>query len=169
MTDPTKLLLRDIHLPEPVSWWPPAPGWWVLLGTGLVIFAVLYFWKKYRIQQQFTALNLAKAEFSAIELLSQTGADTKEIVTRLSVLLRRLSISLYPRAEVAGLTGEAWLKFLDNPLPTPQFSSGPGRVLLEAPYRPSVNTSEIKPLLEVCRDWIDAIANNKKGKHDDQF
>ena len=23
--------LRDIQLPEPISWWPLAPGWWVLI------------------------------------------------------------------------------------------------------------------------------------------
>jgi hypothetical protein len=31
--------LRDIHLPEAVSFWPLAPGWWIALGimVGLAV------------------------------------------------------------------------------------------------------------------------------------
>ena len=29
--------LADIHLPYPVSFWPLAPGWWVLIGILVVI------------------------------------------------------------------------------------------------------------------------------------
>ena len=31
--------LRDIHLPDPVSWWPPAPGWWIAVGIGFGLLA----------------------------------------------------------------------------------------------------------------------------------
>lgn len=41
--------LRDIHLPDPVSWWPPAPGWYGVLLL-LIIFSALAWWlaKKWR-------------------------------------------------------------------------------------------------------------------------
>ena len=31
MNELQQLPLRDIHLPEAVSWWPPAYGWWLLV------------------------------------------------------------------------------------------------------------------------------------------
>ena len=49
MNSGSELPLRDIHLPDPVSWWPPAPGWWMLLALLLVI-ALLggYLYRRYR-------------------------------------------------------------------------------------------------------------------------
>ena len=32
--------LRDIHLPEPVSWWPPALGWWLVAMTVMTLLIV---------------------------------------------------------------------------------------------------------------------------------
>ncbi|MGB5726303.1 MAG: DUF4381 domain-containing protein, partial [Thiogranum sp.] len=49
MNPGSELPLRDIHLPDPLSWWPPAPGWWLLL-TLLVAIALLggYLLHRYR-------------------------------------------------------------------------------------------------------------------------
>ena len=52
-----------------------------------------------------------------------------------SELLRRTMLAYAPRSEVAGLTGDAWLAWLDRDLQHPQFVSGPGRKLVELPYR----------------------------------
>jgi hypothetical protein len=40
-----------------------------------------------------------------------------------------------PRHEVAGLTGEAWLEWLDQGLPVPYFHTEGGKSLLRLPYR----------------------------------
>jgi hypothetical protein len=40
-----------------------------------------------------------------------------------------------PRQDVAGLTGEEWLRWLDRDLDQPRFQGDTGRKLLELPYR----------------------------------
>jgi len=44
--------LRDIHLPEAVHWWPPAPGWWIVaaLLLALTIWLSRYLQARYRRQ-----------------------------------------------------------------------------------------------------------------------
>jgi len=44
--------LRDIHLPEAVHWWPPAPGWWIVaaLLLGLITWLSRYLQARYRRQ-----------------------------------------------------------------------------------------------------------------------
>ncbi len=37
MNNPTLEQLRDIHLPEAVHWWPPAPGWWLVAALLLAL------------------------------------------------------------------------------------------------------------------------------------
>ena len=39
--------LRDIHLPPPIEWWPPAPGWYVLalIVLGAVVGLLYYAWR----------------------------------------------------------------------------------------------------------------------------
>jgi len=107
---PTPLPLRDIHLPDAVSWWPPAYGWWLLL-VGLPVLLVLCFAVYKRLTRK-TALKSARKHLLLIKQDSQLSAYQK--LCEISTLLRRTAISYFPRAESASLTGEKWLAFLDS-------------------------------------------------------
>ena len=50
-------------------------------------------------------------------------------------MVRRTMLAYAPRQEVAGLTGDAWLEWLDKDLDRPRFQGDTGRKLLELPYR----------------------------------
>ena len=143
--------LRDIHLPEPVSWWPPAPGWWLLVALSLVVVAGLLWLWRYRRRQ--TPRRVALAELTRLRADFQRDGDGAAVATGISALLRRLALTHFPRSQVAGLVGDAWLQFLDRTGGDNQFSAGPGRALIRAPYRPT-EAFEIEALLNVAEAWI---------------
>lgn len=139
--------LRDIHTPAAVSWWPPAPGWWLLallvVATGIGVGAWLWLYQRNRWRR--AALG---------ELRRVRSLDAAAQVRELSVLLRRVALRRYPREQVAALAGDAWLAFLDRAMgqETP-FQSGVGRVLAVGPYAPAPAV-ETEALLALCERWI---------------
>jgi hypothetical protein len=155
-----QLPLRDLHLPEPVSWWPPAIGWWLLpltlLGT-----AALAAWLIRR-ARRMTPVSLAIRELE--DLRADTALGPNEKLRRLSILLRRVALTLFPRQEIAGLAGDDWLRWLDETLGQPRFSQGPGRLLAEAPYRPTVPAANLDELLTLSRDWLKVLSKTRAGR-----
>lgn len=161
MTNPLAEL-RDIHLPDPVSWWPPAPGWWLLLLL-LLGTAGLAWWLRRRNRAKrlmIAGLN----ELKHIEQIYRTERDNAALVRRLSTLLRRISISRYPRRETAALTGERWLQLLDRQIGRPEFSRGAGRILVTAPYQAEPQL-DADALLTLCREWITALPPQQSSGH----
>lgn len=139
--------LRDIHFPAPVSWWPPAPGWWALLALLLITAALAYVIYAHRRRNSWRADALA-------ELARLNGTAPERLVRDVSVLLRRVAISRFPHHDVAAITGEAWLAFLDRRLGHGNsFQTGVGRVLLNGPYAGTVEVDGVS-LLALCERWI---------------
>lgn len=126
--------LRDWHLPEPVAWWPPAPGWWLVAGLALAALVLGWaLWRRRR--RQGAAVRAALSRLAALTQALHTGGDQRRFAAEVSQLLRRLALIRYPRERVAGLTGSAWLAFLDTTGGGDGFTRGPGRVLADRPYR----------------------------------
>lgn len=128
------LPLRDLHLPDPVGWWPPAPGWWLvlaLLAAGLAWLA----WRWYRAWQFEAPRRHALRELARIEAEYLEHRNAVVLGKALSELLRRGMLAYAPRAAMAGLTGESWLAWLDEGMSVPYFHTEGGKSLLSLPYR----------------------------------
>lgn len=157
MNEPT-LNLRDIHLPDPVSWWPIASGWWLLIITAFIIAAIIFLSRKiYRSKQLKRDIH---AELDVIKQQFQKTENRSQLAKSLSTLLRRASISFYPAKNIAGLTGESWLAYLDrtnaNPIKDKKFQSETGQALLTAPYLPENATLDFdtQGLIDLCESWL---------------
>jgi len=136
--DPTQLPLRDLHLPDPIGWWPLAPGWWLVLL--LVATAIGYgTWRAYQQRLYNRPRRFALRELKRYEAEYLEHRNAVTLGKQLSQLLRRGVLAYAPREEVAGLTGEAWLEWLDQGMPLPYFHTEGGRSLLQLPYRDPAN------------------------------
>ena len=154
-----QLPLRDIHLPGPISWWPPAPGWWILFtlliaGTMCLVLYTRYQQKRNRIRR------VSLKEIDAIQEAFHGHKNNTRLVRELSVLLRRVCISRYPRVDVASLTGAEWISFLDSSCEGKVFSEGAGIALMTKPYRKNPDL-DANALLSCCRSWIIALPTSK--------
>ncbi|MBT7575711.1 MAG: DUF4381 domain-containing protein [Methylococcales bacterium] len=151
------LAIRDIHLPDPIIWWPPAFGWWLALLLTITVI-LLMFWSYKKITRK-TAVKSARHLLSQIQM--KKDWDDPRKLTALSALLRRTAISVYPPEQVASLTGQAWLEFLDRPFKEKKFSSIQGQQLINNPYQRTIN-SDLKPLFEFSEQWLTAVKGNEK-------
>jgi hypothetical protein len=133
--------LRDIHLPPPISGWPLAPGWYVLIVSVLLVIVGIIFWfYKQRIK--------ARAKRHALRLLTHTTTHAA-----ISALLKRVALAYYPRARVANLHGEAWIKFLNETARGVNFHEVQA-ALIDAPYQINPKARDLAQLIRMARHWI---------------
>ncbi|QDT56552.1 hypothetical protein Pan44_46080 [Caulifigura coniformis] len=151
--DPTSLdSLVDIVVPPPAGWWPLAPGWLLVLLAiglaGLVRLAILLRdWRRNAYRRD------ALRELDRI-----AGSDGRTTWTKVPELLKRTALAAWPRADVAGLSGTAWVEFLNHTGRTPGFGGNIGERLLALSYEPGAverfSTTDFQQVVEASRDWI---------------
>jgi len=159
--NPDELLLRDIHLPAPVSWWPPAPGWWLLVSIliGLVVFIV--WWHRRRLRFRNAPSTLARGELERLRAGWAEHGESQRLIGDVSTWLRRSAMSLSTRQQAAKLTGMQWRVFLDELAGEAIFDDDAGRMITEAPYRAAGNApdpADGERLLASCERWLRAVA-----------
>ena len=155
---PTSLdRLHDIVVPASVPWWPPAPGWYWVLGFVLVL-ALWLLGKSFIRWQRNRYRREARAELARQEIMLRDPACRAAALTAVAELLKRTALTAFPREEVATLTGSAWLEFLNRTGRTIAFTEGNGAVLEYAAYDPrtvaALEESKLNEIVSLVRGWI---------------
>ena len=133
---------RDAYPPDLPGAWPPAPGWWIVLGIALVLLVLA--WR--RAAPAMRHWRLRRRLLAALE----RAATAAEI----SQLLRTAVLARFPQHAAAGLQGAGWIAFLEARDRAPGRFAALGEALVESPYRAPRAGEDVAPLREAVRGWL---------------
>ena len=124
----------------------------------------LLIWLALRLYKRITRNTALKsARKILLNIKQDTDQDDFEKLCQLSVLIRRVAISLAPRTKVASLIGQAWLDYLDSSMNGKAFSEGVGRQLIDGPYRDKATQQvDLAELITLCENWLKAQSKGKR-------
>lgn len=144
--------LIDFPLPREVSLLPQT--WEARLAMIVLIAAVgAAVWRYAHLRRANRYRREALAELARIAHANNSGAS--ELLSSLTMLVRRTALAAFPREQIAPLIGPAWLSFLDRSYGGEEFSHGVGRLLASGPYRQRPpDGAELQSLLHLVRRWI---------------
>ena len=147
--------LKEIGLPPATPWWPQTAGWYVLFAlVAAGILWVLFRWARSWWRNRYRSAALA--ELARIEQGWQKGEATLQEIPE---LVKRTALQAAPRAEVAALSGDEWLRYLDRSYGGDGFTQGPGRMLCSLAYRPvpaglRQESNDLRNLFGLVASWI---------------
>lgn len=143
--------LRDIHAAAPVSWWPPAPGWWVL---ALLVFAALV-WLGRRVLARYRVRQRRRQMLAWVDHLNVSidpGVDPQGYLSTINRIFKLVALRAFPERDCAALNGQEWADFL-----VAQMQGLPSAealmVLASGPYSPAPQF-DAEVMSELTRVWI---------------
>jgi LPXTG-motif cell wall-anchored protein len=148
--------LADIATPLPVSWMPQT---WAWAGLGVVLLLALAVWVWRR--RRHALANRYRVEalraLSALERHALESRTRAAALVQIAALIKRTAIAAYTRAEVASLSGPAWVQFIhERGFRT---AAGARTLLDDLEYRSeaslaAMSDADTTALVTAARAWI---------------
>ena len=106
-----KQQLRDVHLPEDVSWWPLAYGWWVSIVLSLLgVTALVYYLLRKRKQNAYRYSAIKELDTAYIQW--QQNNDIAAYLQSANAILKRTVLHFTNKHDAASESGPTWLETL---------------------------------------------------------
>jgi hypothetical protein len=160
------LQLRDIQPPPEPAWWLIAPGYFAI--TAFLIGLFIIAWLLRRRQRNDRLAKLASLELQSIRAEYRQNHDVNLLAIKVSQWLKQVAMLAFPGSQLQSVTGEPWLKFLDQSLShnmgqnmnqdrgESHFSRGCGRIFGAGVYQSSVDLDADR-IFALCERWLNAI------------
>ena len=140
--------MHGLAMPEPLSWLPQTPGWWIMLGWLLaVLLLVIRQVVKRRRRNRYRRDALAELEAIA----ARQDIEPAEAARRIATVLKRTALVAYPRKDVAALYGADWARFLTESADNDPKIADAAEMLATAAYRPDADPAA---LTRPARRWV---------------
>ena len=145
--------INPLIAPEAIEFWPPQPGWYVLgllllIGLFIGIRALLRFNRKNKYRR------LALKELQGI---ADIEGDLNKIL-KVNKILKITALNGFSRDQVANLSGDSWLQFLNTTSKKVKFNKKAEQFLAKASYQRSqeidLSENEVQNLMETSAKWI---------------
>lgn len=140
----------EVVSPAAISWWPQTAGWaWLgAILTGLVAYRAwraLHRWYRNRYRREAVA---------RLERLA-AAANADNLVADINRLLKLTALVAYSREQVARLSGEEWVRFLNRCCLAPPFSPDQAELLALAGYTSrAIEADTGRRLLAASLAWV---------------
>jgi hypothetical protein len=144
--------LVDIVVPEPVPFWPPGPAWFVL--AGMII--LLLVWIGWRAFVKWKGNAYRRDALTVLDsMVRGEGGSDQAFVMEVNELLKRVALVTFGRERVASLTGDEWIRFLEQTGGRVESSAG---AALESVYRSPRDSrpgdADLRAVESAARTWI---------------
>ncbi len=144
--------LRDIRLPQEITWWPLAPGWWAL-ALAIVGLAALAGFVLLRSQKSLRYRALAE-----LSMLKNDVALKKQplrLAEHVGTLLKRILLQQAQHQSLAASSGDSWSAFLiEKP---GAMDTAIAKFIAAAPYMhdlPDATLPPVSSVLDAAENWI---------------
>lgn len=131
--------LRDIHEPVAPGFWPPAPGWWLVFGLGVLAIVLATLLARHWLRQRAALREPYVAAERHVRLAARQHAageiDARALADRISDVLKRVLVRVERRQGATTAAGDAWTQALTERFPQPELAAL-RKALGEARFRP---------------------------------